>query len=465
WDWAAAHKRVNRLAGAMDGLCHFLFRQARYEEGEIVCRIAMETLEKQAAREEPLFYIRVMAWRGWFNLRQAKPELADLYLEGSLALLERSALDTADAKSERAFILMLLGARYLGYSKEVEKGKKLVQQSLRLYNELDEQWWDIGSIDALGSYVWYDIDLPDIESFLKKSIQSKRARGDLFGVAELLEELGLYTLNHKCDPERAEHFLRESSEILQDFNDRVSITKRKNILDHIFTVNGMFPELLELRNHQLYLWEAIGDRSNAGFAQALIGESYHMLGDYEAAERFGRRALITLKDNDVGHKTAFSHWFLGLTLLSLTKYSEARDYFMDSKAIYQRKGFKPGVGCTLATLGRAEIGLGNPIGAWEYAREALALLVEFPVFLWVLYAVSTIAFLFVDKGEVLKAIELYALVSKQPFVANSIWFEDVYGRHIETAAANLPLGDVEAAQARGRALDLMDTARELLAEI
>ncbi|MEJ2601082.1 MAG: hypothetical protein P8Z00_22315, partial [Anaerolineales bacterium] len=39
WDWAAAHKRVNRLAGAMDGLCHFLFRQARYEEGEIVCRI------------------------------------------------------------------------------------------------------------------------------------------------------------------------------------------------------------------------------------------------------------------------------------------------------------------------------------------------------------------------------------------------------------------------------------------
>ena len=38
WEWAAANKQVNRLAGALYSLCQFLSRQARYEEGERICQ-------------------------------------------------------------------------------------------------------------------------------------------------------------------------------------------------------------------------------------------------------------------------------------------------------------------------------------------------------------------------------------------------------------------------------------------
>ncbi len=464
WEWAAANRQLNRLAGAMDGLCHFLFRQARYEEGESICRTLVEALEEQAEKEYPLLYIRVLAWRGWFNLRQGKPGVAELNLEGSLALLESSALDPVDAKSERAFILMLLGERYLGYSKEVEKGKRLVQQSLTLYHELDEQWWDMESIQSLGGYVWYDIDLPDIELFLMKSLQFKRAQGDLFGMANLLDELGKYTLNHKCDPEGAKHYFQESSEIFQGLSDQISVTRTFTSLDHQFTISGRFPELLELRQQRLRVYEELGNSIRKISMQAEIGETYHMLGDYETAEKFGRSAVAMQQDDAVWNFT-FMQWYLGLTLLATKKYTEAKGYFQESVTIYRNIGFKPGLASALATLGRAEIGLGNFDDAWDQARVALALLVESPVFLWFMYAISTIALLFIEKGEVPKAVELYALVSKQPFVANSIWFEDVYGVYIQTAAASLPPEGVEAAKERGRTLDLMDTARKLLTEI
>ena len=60
---------------------------------------------------------------------------------------------------------------------------------------------------------------------------------------------------------------------------------------------------------------------------------------------------------------------------------------------------------------------------------------------------------------------MYALASRYPYVANSRWFEDVFGRHIEAVAATLPPEAVEAARERGRARDLDATVKELLAEL
>jgi hypothetical protein len=70
-----------------------------------------------------------------------------------------------------------------------------------------------------------------------------------------------------------------------------------------------------------------------------------------------------------------------------------------------------------------------------------------------------------DQGKTEQAVELYALASRYPYVANSRWFEDVAGRHIAAAAATLSPDVVAAAQERGRARDLDATVKELLAEL
>jgi hypothetical protein len=61
-------------------------------------------------------------------------------------------------------------------------------------------------------------------------------------------------------------------------------------------------------------------------------------------------------------------------------------------------------------------------------------------------------------------VELYALASRYPFVANSRWFEDVAGVDIAAAAASLSTAVVTAARERGQARDLDGTVAELLSE-
>ena len=90
---------------------------------------------------------------------------------------------------------------------------------------------------------------------------------------------------------------------------------------------------------------------------------------------------------------------------------------------------------------------------------------ELQAFLPVLFALPGVALLLVENGRLERAVEVYALASRYPFVANSRWFEDVAGRHIATVAAALPPDVVAAAQERGRARDMDATVAELLAEL
>jgi hypothetical protein len=86
-------------------------------------------------------------------------------------------------------------------------------------------------------------------------------------------------------------------------------------------------------------------------------------------------------------------------------------------------------------------------------------------FLTLSLALPATALLLADQGEKEWAVELYALASRYPIVANSKWYEDIVGKHIEAIAATLPPDVVAAAQERGRARDLDATVAELLVEL
>ena len=62
-------------------------------------------------------------------------------------------------------------------------------------------------------------------------------------------------------------------------------------------------------------------------------------------------------------------------------------------------------------------------------------------------------------------MELYALASTFGIAANSKWFADIAGDEIAKVAEGLPNEVVETAMARGRKLDLRETAKELLVQL
>jgi hypothetical protein len=82
-----------------------------------------------------------------------------------------------------------------------------------------------------------------------------------------------------------------------------------------------------------------------------------------------------------------------------------------------------------------------------------------------LFGLVAAARLLADEGEMERAVELSALASHYPFVANSRWFADVAGNNIRAAAATLPELVVTAARDRGQSRDLHATVAELLGEL
>jgi hypothetical protein len=80
-------------------------------------------------------------------------------------------------------------------------------------------------------------------------------------------------------------------------------------------------------------------------------------------------------------------------------------------------------------------------------------------------ALPGIALLLADQGEVERAVELYALASRYPALAESRYFADIAGRHLATAAEALPTDVVVGAQERGRMLDAEATVVALYLEL
>jgi hypothetical protein len=80
-------------------------------------------------------------------------------------------------------------------------------------------------------------------------------------------------------------------------------------------------------------------------------------------------------------------------------------------------------------------------------------------------ALPAIALWLTDEGETERAVALYALARRYPFVARSRWYQDLFERPLAEAAAALPPGSVQAAEERGRARGVLATLSELLAEL
>jgi hypothetical protein len=119
----------------------------------------------------------------------------------------------------------------------------------------------------------------------------------------------------------------------------------------------------------------------------------------------------------------------------------------------------------LATLGQVQHHLGNVQQARQCLCEGLCTAAKIGADVFISSTLPRIAVFLLGQGQEQRAVEIYALASRDPHVANSRWFEDTAGRHIAAAEESLLPERVAAAQARGCARDLRATAEELANEL
>jgi len=463
WEWAIEHRQVERIDQAIYGLLNFLYRQFRFEEGLEAIRSAEQALATPMNCKEQRVYGHILAWQALFEMRLGNMEVAQPIFHQSWEQIEKAAAGGEDTRYEQAFLYSMKAIMAIE-SGILETAKDLLEHSLALFKEIDHKY---GASETLFEMAWLSSHQGETEAvkhYFIKSLELKRQIGDHFGLANELYQMAVQEAFQLGNIESAKELYWESSDLFQDLGDTISNARALRIMDDLYIISGWFEVALVTRQKMMKLHQNLGDTAGIGWQYAQLGEAYYHLGDYENAERDGRRALAVLQNKIYPNEQAYARWQLGMTLLGAGQAEAARGFFQECVEVYKDGNRKDGIGSAYAGLARADFALAAYDQAWEHALASIRYLAEFRHIFWMFYALATVALLLAHEGLIERGIEVYSLISRYDFVANSRWFEDVFGHFIDSASAELAPEKLRAARERAQSLDVWETAQELLDE-
>jgi tetratricopeptide (TPR) repeat protein len=489
WDWAVERGDVGRLDQAVYGLCHYHARRWRYQEGEAACRAAAEKLTAIVAGDRPVapqsdiegpvlsdvegprltsqaagrVLARILTWQVALSPTMGDLEPSRQLLRQSLALLDAAELAGQDTRTERAFTLSVMGGKARA-SGDLEEYRRLAEQSLALYRALGDP---VEASRVLIGLSWRAItagNYSEAQQFAKESL-ALMAPGDQWGAVQALTALG-WIARAQGQLDEAERLLREVITVQREIGQRSpQLVVGLLGLGRTLNLRGEFSEAHASCQEALALREDAGHRGlELAWVLAELSAAKLHQGQYEAARTQAQKNLSLARE--VGRQLEIGQALrlLGSLALAEEAYAEARGRYQESLALFRESGERGELSWSLAEAAYAARGLGDLRQARADLNEALRTASEIGNFAPLLHALPGLALLLADQVEVERAVELYALASRYPFVANSRWFEDVAGKQIAAVAATLPPEVVAAAQERGRARDLWDTAAELVEE-
>jgi len=469
WNWAAERGQAEWLDQGMEGLCMFYEWRGRFEQGDRTCQRAAERLvEIEAGDRTPSghttrVYARCLTWRGAFRAHLGQNEIAQLLLQQSISLLDGLALADQDLRSARAFALQRLGNSmfYLG---NYEAAHDLFQQSLELCRELADRWSTAIALVGLGWAAWNLDSYVEMEKWHRESLAIRQALGDQRGIVESLSAIH-DSLIPQGRPEEGENLAREAIAISRETGDRVNLAWVLNGLGWALRESGRNDEAQSVLEESVATWEDLGSPAPLAMAIFNLGIVQMNLGHYKDARAQLQRSLKLARETSYQLVFEGSLFSLGWLALVDEAYTDARRWFHESTSAAQSSGRRATMVHALSGLGCAELGLGNLRPARDHLYVGLETAIDLGFTEWFLHCVGAVALLLAYEGQKEQAVELYALVLRYPWAANSQWWEDVVGKRIAAVAATLPPEVVAVAQARGRARDLQATVRELLEKL
>lgn len=465
WDWAVDQGQVEGLGCAIEGLFLFYEWRARYLDAETMCQVAAETLEKSHTPGALRLRSRILAWQGVINRHMGRGTAARHLAEQSLALLQRPECSDQDTRWERAAVLKDLGwltAEYHRQDADLQEALRLLKQSLSLCREVDDRWEMAHVLHFIGSVCWWYLsDLGQAHEMLEESLAIFRKLGDQRLAAYPLALLGgVAAARGQLD--EGERLARESLAIHRQTDDRHIIEVTMRQLASILYTQGKNIETQSLLEEHIKFCEYLGIRRYVAESHASLGQVKVQLGQYEDARIEASVSLAIARGSQAPLETIWPIGLLGQVELAEGAYAEALALFHESVTRSQESGAQYWTSVYLSFLSMSYYGLGQSPQALKHLAEALQITFEFRLYYSLGFALPATALFLSGQGEPERAVELYALASRYPFVANSRWFEDVVGKPIASAAAALPPEVVATAQERGRARDLWETAEELL---
>jgi predicted ATPase/DNA-binding SARP family transcriptional activator len=478
WGWAVENLALKSLMDGINGLGVFFLYNRHPLEGEAACLSILERLEtlgvsdpnkNGSGKKPPMVQIercklqaRALAWGGLFH---SDKETAHNLLQKCLSMLESYVLAAEDTRFEKAIAYCVL-PWVLDFN-SLSENIKMAEEGLQIFKSLDETWYVGEALGLLGHLANSLKDVEKQKSYREECLAVCRQQGDFRGIAEILVNLAWDEL-----VEQAEEMIYEALAISTELDDRTNIVFAYTVLGCHWINQGKFKEARALYNDTLLNYGGLNfTRNDVSMIHAYAALPDLYLGDYLAVRRLAKNAIELFKEDkgySVPYYAALVIDIQGRVTLAEESYAEAESKFQDCLNILQTQEVPASYSKTLAGLGFAARGLSQRSRAQACFYQALRVALQVAMNIkygTLVHALSGIALLFADQGEVERAVALYALASTFGIVANSKWFADIAGDEIAKAAEELPPDVAEAAKVRGRQLDLWETAEELLMEL
>lgn len=474
WDRAVEQGQVERLARAMEGLGLFYDWRVRHEEAEVTFRAAAERLavpegELSAAPAARLqVWAGALAWHGHFCRLLGHTGRAGDRLQQSQDLLDGPPLGGQDTRPDRAFLLHVMGE--LAYwSGDRQEARQAFAESLALYRALGDRWGVARALCASGMAAQGLGACEEARHLHEESLAIRRTLGDQRGAADTLLWLA-FALQDQGELKEAERLERESMAISQGMGDRDTLARGLFCLAFTLSLQGRYTEARQPAEECAAIG-APGSRAQMDNVLAVLGVVEMSVPSPRAGKgsRYGP-ARTWMQMGLAQNREMDDRWGIGYALLSLgelalaeRKEVEALQRLQESVDVFREGQHRGAMASALAMLGCAAQLQGDPCRAQRCLCEALRTLAEIRSFAWLLPALPAAALVLAGQGEAERAVEVYALASRHPFVANARYLQDIAGQRIAAAAAALPPGIAASARERGQARDLWAAVEELVA--
>lgn len=514
WHWAVQY----RLLGYLDSVGYALFwyyQERMYFHRSLALyqwtaeQLAptgfLEVVDKDTARL--LGRVFICLANTYYHFSQF--DKAENYLQKSQMLWESNALAQTDTRRDEAFLFYIKAITIR--LENSQASVKLGQKSLQLARASGDQWQEARTLRQLGFVYESRSNYEMAQESFGKALVLFRLLGDQFSLSRLLLDIG-FLARSMSDYQRSEALFKESLALARSQENNWAIADALTSLSYLQQFLGNFESgvhylrqaiALHQQNHDDYrlafdtvilavaeLFLGCHSQARHELTQSLqIAEvvtsvldsvllhqsrAYVWMGKYEVAQLLVEKAranLAVLKDSDVN----FNHWsfdILGSVALAQADFVSASknlSYALNRRRTYYGSNeAKEWYTLYQVMLSRAEWGLGRYLAARQQMFEALTVTVKIRAFIPLLHVLSILPVLLAGEAELrhkIRAVEIYALATTHPFVADCSFFSDIAGKEIKQVENLLPPNVVAEANAHGQGLDFWATAENLLQEI
>ena len=262
-----------------------------------------------------------------------------------------------------------------------------------------------------------------------------------------------------------EGYIKEGVAIFEQIGDMAGVVRGWFELARLYFWIGEFARSCKLTEEASRIFYNLGILDQYIFASLSFGLGLSHLGNYSQAITTEINGIPLAQELDACREIGMAYVILGMAYLGQGDIVQAEEWAHKGIQQYRDLHQREELTLALALLIYAQRRLGHSQQTQAYLCEILQLGLDTGGLYPILYALVAEALLLVDRGEVERAVEIYALAKQYPFVEKSRWFEDIAGRELNAAAESLPPAVVSAARERGRGRDVWESAAELLGEL